>query len=303
MPNNSREVMDKPMLTVVILAKNEEIHIQRVVENVREWATAVFVVDSFSDDCTKETAAACGARVFQHPFSDYAAQREWALRSLPYPTDWMLFLDADELVTDELKREIIDTLERNPAVSGYYLKRRVYWMGTWLRHGGMYPTWLLRLVRHRYAQCHPRAVNEHLEVEGETAYLEHDLLHVDLKPLSDWVAKHNRYSTSEAEEQLKIEVDLGERTALRPWGGPLERKRWLRRTVWDGMLPPLLRPFLYFVYAYVVRLGFLDGRSGLIYHTLQGLAFWFVAGTKYRMLKESGSEAVNPHDLAGRLMA
>lgn len=290
------------MVTVVILTYNEEVHIRRVIANVRDWAEAVFVVDSYSTDRTREIAQEEGAQVFLHEFVDYASQREWAIRELPYTTEWMLFLDADELLSSELKEEIAETLKTAPAhINGYYIKRRFFWGGRWLRHGGLYPTWILRLVRHKAAHCDPRTVNEHLTVEGATSYLENDLLHIDLKPISDWIAKHNRYSSLEALEQLRSSRNETSDKMASLWGSQAERKRWIRERIWNPLIPPLVRPFAYFVYAYFLRLGFLDGVAGFSYHVLHGFAYRFMIEIKYLSLRAGGTEATNPEAECSRL--
>jgi glycosyltransferase involved in cell wall biosynthesis len=291
------------LVTVVILTYNEEIHIRRAIENVRGWAVDVFVVDSHSTDRTAELAEEAGARVFLHAFENYAAQREWALRELPYRTEWMLFLDADELVSAELKEEVRAVLPHAPdEVGGYYIKRRFFWMGRWLRHGGIYPVRLLRLVRPARARCGERSVNEHLEVDGEAARLRHDLLHVDLKPIGDWIAKHNRYATLEAKEQVRADQRRGNGPRGRLLGSQPERKLWLREYVWEPLLPPLLRPFVYFVYAYLFRLGFLDGRAGFMYHVLQGFSYRFLIEVKYLAYRNMGGEEINAPDADSRRM-
>lgn len=284
------------MLTVVILTYNEEVHIRRAIENVRGWAESVYIVDSHSTDRTREIAEDAGAQVFVHEFVDYASQREWALRDLPYDTEWMLFLDADELVSDALKQEISQKLPSAPSsLTGYYIKRQFFWRGRWLRHGGLYPTWILRLVRHRFARCDPRSVNEHLQVDGTTARLQNDLLHVDLKPLSDWIGKHNRYSSLEAMEQIRSERKEASDTLASLWGTQAQRKRWIREKIWNPLLPPLLRPVLYFIYVYVFRLGFLDGTAGFTYHALHGFGYRLMIELKYLALRSQGNEAINPH--------
>ena len=282
-------------VTVVILTYNEAIHIRRAVHDVRAWAADVFVVDSHSSDATRSLALEAGAEVFEHTFENYAAQREWALRSLPFRTEWMLFLDADELVSAELKEEIdrvLPTLAEN--VAGMYLKFRLFWMGKWIRHGGLYPTWILRLVRHRRARCDPRGVNEHLVVEGETGKLGEDLLHVDLRSISEWLAKHNRYSSMEAAEQLRAEHREKDRTFARFFGTQAQRKRWIHQNIWSPLLPPMLRPLIFFCYVYFFRLGFLDGRAGFVYYVLWSFCYRFIIEAKYLALKAQGSETINP---------
>jgi len=269
------------LVTVVILTYNEEVHIQRALDNVKGWATDVFVLDSFSTDRTGILAEASGAHVFLHPFENYAAQREWALRELPYQTDWVLFLDADELLSESLKREIFEILPASERIAGFYIKRQFWWMGRWIRYGGIYPTWILRLVRHRRAHCNARIVNEHLAVDGPTKKLACDLIHNDLNMVSAWIAKHNRYADLEAFELLRAQQQPGSDSMARLWGTQAERKRWIRQHIWNSLLPPLLRPLLLFLYRYLLRLGFLDGREGLIYHVLQGLWFPFLIDVKF----------------------
>lgn len=273
-------------VTVVILTYNEAVHIERAIANVKNWAQDVFVVDSYSSDQTCQLAEAAGAQIFQHRFENYAAQREWALRQLPYKTAWMLFLDADELISNELKQAIDNQLmNTSDNIAGYYLRRKFYWMGKPIIHGGIYPTWILRLIRHEAAHCNSRTVNEHIEVTGKTPFIEDrnaDLIHKDLKPITDWVGKHNRYAQMEAMELLKgHEQD----SLSKFFGVQAERKRWIRQHIWNPLLPPLLRPFLMFFYRYIIRLGFLDGKAGFIYHFLQGLWFPFLIDVKYLELK------------------
>lgn len=272
-------------LTVVILTFNEEINLPQCLSNVRGFARDVFIVDSLSTDRTLSVAAEHGVRVFEHPFRNYADQRNWALRELPYRTEWMVFLDADELLSDGLKREIEKRLPQiNGDVCGIEINRRFFWMGKWIRHGDVYPCWLLRLVRHAKAYCDDRTVNEHIRVDGKVIRFEGDLDHKDLRDLSDWARKHMRYADLEAGELVRAETRRASGEAVdsaKFLGTQSERKRWLREKVWNRLLPPLVRPFLYFIYRYFLKLGFLDGREGLIYHFLQGLWFPFLIDVHY----------------------
>ena len=112
---------------------------------------------------------------------------------MPIETEWVFFLDADEWLPDDLKREIAEVVARNPEENGFYIKWRLIWMGKWIRRG-YYPTWILRLFRHGQAHCEDRAVNEHIIVDGKTGQLRHDFMHEDRKGISDWIAKHNGYA-------------------------------------------------------------------------------------------------------------
>lgn len=258
-------------LAVVILTRNEEANLPYALENVIGWAAEVWVVDSHSTDRTTELARAAGATVVVHEFAGYAAQRTWALRSLPFGHDWVLFLDADEAVTPELRVELARVLAAPPdGVAGFSMKRRFIFMGRWLRHGGYYPIWILRLVRHRLARCEARGVDEHLIVDGPVARLRHDLLHEDRRPLARWVERHTRYAELAAADILhgsSGELDPHLRSASQA-----ERARWWYERVYLR-LPLGLRAVAFFLYRYVLRGGLLDGREGFIYHALQ--AFWY----------------------------
>jgi glycosyltransferase involved in cell wall biosynthesis len=271
-------------VSVVILTYNEELNIGQALSSVAGWADGIYVVDSFSTDRTVEIARGYGADVSHNKFVNFANQRNFALRTLPIRSEWVLFLDADEWLPDALKREISLLIAANPPENGYYIKWRLIWMGRWIRRG-YYPTWILRLFRYGKARCEDRAVNEHMIVEGPTGSLRNDFMHEDRKDISDWIAKHNRYSTAEALElfNARSAPDYRELDA-RLFGTQAQRKRWLRYKVWNR-LPPLLRPFLYFSYRYFVAGGFLDGREALAYHFLQGLWFPMLVDIKYIELK------------------
>ena len=137
----------------------------------------------------------------------------------------MLFLDADEWLTEELKDEIAATLAREPDADGFFIKRRLMWMGKWICRG-YYPTWILRLFRYGKGRCENRSVNEHIVVEGACGYLNYDLIHEDRKGLQDWIAKHNQYSTREAEELIRKST-AGQITARFWRGSQVDRKRWI----------------------------------------------------------------------------
>ncbi len=258
-------------LTVIILTFNEEQNLPQALESLRGWADQVIILDSYSTDRTVEIAKTFGAEVYRNRFENYARQRNHAL-GLPIQNEWVLFLDADEWLPQSLKEEIADTIGRNPKENGFYIKRRFIWMGRWIRRG-YYPTWILRLFRSGKGRCEERGANEHLIVEPPVGYLACDFIHEDRKGLSDWLAKHVRYARLEADELLKREQGVGQaEISARFFGSQAERKRWLRRNVWERM-PPFVRPWLYFAYRYLLRGGFLDGKEAFVFHFLQAL--WF----------------------------
>ncbi len=269
-------------VAVVILTFNEEANIAQAVRSVLGWARQVFVFDSFSTDRTVEIARDLGCEVEQHAFVDYGKQRNAALDLLPIRAEWIFFLDADEWVPEELKREIRTLVLRAPSENGFYVKRRFIWEGRWVRRG-YYPVWILRFFRHGRGRCEDRAVNEHFVVDGATGRLQADFIHEDHSGVDVWIAKHVRYAAREAEAIDGARDDEIEAT---PFGSQAQRTRWLRQRVWNE-LPPLVRPFIYFAYRTVLRGGVLDGPSAMAYHVLQALWFPMLVDLKYLELKRA----------------
>lgn len=278
-------------LAVIILTYNEELNLGQALDSVVGWANEIFVLDSFSTDQTLEIARQHGCHIAQNKFENYAKQRNYALDQLPIRSEWVLFLDADEWAPRELKQEISNLILASPEENGFYLSWRLIWMGRWIKRG-YYPTWILRLFRYGKSHCEDRAVNEHLIVEGKTGKLRNDFMHEDRKGISEWIAKHNVYATREAQELLNMRSaqDYQEIDA-RLFGNQAQRKRWLRYKIWNN-LPPLIRPFFYFFYRYILAGGFLDGRGAFIYHFLQALWFPMLIDIKYLEMKMSCSSDV-----------
>ena len=278
-------------VAVVILTYNEEFNIAQALDSVVGWARETFVLDSFSTDRTLEIAGCYPCVILQNCFDNFAEQRNFALDQLPIKTEWVFFLDADEWFPDDLKREIAEVIASNPKENGFYIKRRLIWMGKWIKRG-YYPTWILRLFRHGQAHCEDRAVNEHIIVDGKTGQLRHDFMHEDRKGISDWIAKHNGYAMREALELFNKRAAEGyQEIDARLFGTQAQRKRWLRYKVWNR-LPPLIRPFLYFFYRYVLTGGFLDGRAAFVYHFLQGLWYPFLIDVYYLELLAKQSHRI-----------
>jgi glycosyltransferase involved in cell wall biosynthesis len=272
-------------LSVLVPTLDEEVNLPECLNSL-VWADEIFVVDSFSSDRTPEIARAAGAHVVQHAFESYSRQKNWALESLPWRNDWVLIVDADERVTTNLRGEI-NALLVAPEHDGYYVNRRFIFLDTWIRHAGWYPSWNLRLFRHRFGRYDDREVHEHVVLNGSVGYLRHDLLHLDRRGLESFVARHNRYSTLEAAARFKAEHNAPDRARL-PIGllaSPVQRKRFLRERVWPHVPA---KPLALFVYMYVMRRGFLDGRAGLalcVFHAFQE----FTVGLKLAELRRLSS--------------
>ncbi len=273
-------------ISVVILTYNESIHIRRAIENVINWCDEVVVLDSNSTDDTTAIAEACGAKVYYRQFDNYKAQRNHAIHELPLSNEWMLFMDADEYLGEELKAEIAEVFAKPISCDGFLIKRRFIFNDQWIKHGGYYPIWILRLFKRSAANV-DREINEHVAVNGTVGRFEHHFSDHNLKSIADWIDKHNRYSKLEATQFFfhALRKKNGGRDEMAKFSGDsVERKRWIREHIWNE-LPPLLRPFIYFFFRYFLRLGFLDGKAGLIYHFLHGFWYPFLTDVKYLEMK------------------
>lgn len=280
-------------VTVLILTYNEEQHLARAIASVRSFAQQVIVVDSFSTDRTVEIARGLGATVLQNRWeNNHARQFNWGLDHAPIAGDWVMRLDADEYVTPELAEEIGRRLAGLPAdVSGIYVKRRIHFLGRWIRHGGMYPMWVLRVWRAGRGRCENRWMDEHIRLnEGVSVRFDHDLVDENLNDLSWWTEKHNRYAVREAADLLNMKYQFAayDDLAALPGVEQSKIKRWIKERVY-ARLPLFVRPGAYFVYRYFLRLGFLDGRPGLVWHVLQGFWYRFLVDAKvYEAERVSG---------------
>ncbi|MCB0192826.1 MAG: glycosyltransferase family 2 protein [Anaerolineae bacterium] len=263
-------------ISIVILTLNEEQNIAHCLDSVKDWAGELFVVDSGSTDRTVEIARHFSANVVTNPFINYAQQRNWSQDNLPLTYDWVFHLDAGEQVTPELAAALRKAFSGSgPTVDGFLINRRAIFMGRWIKHGGIYPTYHLRLYRHSKGCCEEREYDQHFKVEGRVATLDGDLIDEIAPDLNSWTLSHARWASAEAAEQLKqSQPDTTDHNQVqgRLFGTAIERRRWLRRSVY-GRVPLFVRPFAYFIYRYFLRLGFLDGIEGFIFHFLQG--FWY----------------------------
>ena len=262
-------------LTVIILTKNEERHIARALASVSGIADRCVVVDSGSDDRTVELAKAQGAKILVNPFVTQAQQFNWALDQLPGETEWVLRLDADEIITEALALQIKETLSKlGPDTKGIYVSRRMHFLGRAIRWGGLFPIRVLRVFRHGAGRCEDRWMDEHILVDGATADLSGEIIDDNLNSLTWWTEKHNAYASREVVDLLNLEYGfMAHETVADIRGGQQAGvKRWLKEKAY-ARLPGGLRAFVYFFYRYVVRFGFLDGKEGTAFHVLQG--FWY----------------------------
>ena len=255
--------------TVIVLTFNSEDTLGATLAQARKVADEIFVVDSFSKDSTASVAASFGAQLVTHGFEHYGAQRNWAIDNLPISRPWQLHLDADEVMDDALVQSILD-LPDDPPHSGYFVPRYVRFLGRVMRHGAMSPTWHLRLFQNGAGRFEDRKYDQHfLLLSGSSGQLRGTMIDDIAMSLSEWTARHNRWADGEIEELFAAQSANRLQPAL--FGTPAQRKRFLRERY--NRMPLFVRPFLFFGYRYLLRLGFLDGKEGFIYWTLQ--TFWF----------------------------
>jgi glycosyltransferase involved in cell wall biosynthesis len=257
-------------ISAIILSFNSEATIGATLESALKVSDDVHVVDSYSTDNTMEILKKYGVNVVQHPFDNYAAQRNWAIETLPIKHEWELHLDADERLTPELINEISELMSQPSCdVDGCFIARLVYFLGQPIRHGGMYPVWHMRFFRRGKGRCEERKYDQHFFVDGKTTHFKNPLIDDNCMSLEEWTARHNRWAAAEAEELLNPSTQniiLGKIN-----GNLVEKKRALKNIY--NKIPLFVRPFLLFVYRYLFRLGFLDGKTGFVFFVLQ--TFWF----------------------------
>lgn len=269
---------DGPMaISVVVLTFNAETTIGATLASAKRISDDIHVVDSYSTDTTLDIARAAGAKIIQHPFENYGAQRNWAIANCALRHAWELHLDADERLSEELvgKLAALMVASPTPEIAGYYIPRLVHFHGQPLRHGGMYPIWHLRLFRRGRGRCEDRQYDQHFHVDGATARIEAPMIDDIRQSLGEWTARHNRWADAEVEEILHPSAGA---IAGASGGDPVQAKRAQRGFYYR--MPLYWRAFALFFYRYFWKLGFLDGRQGLIFYVLQTLWFRFLIDAK-----------------------
>lgn len=276
-------------ITVIALSFNEEQNIGDCLASVQDWAQEIFLVDSGSTDQTIPLAKNYGAKIVEHPFENYSRQRNWALQNLPIPTEWVLQLDADHRVSAELKIQL-ETLFSKPIdanTNGFMISRRTIFLGKWIRFGGHYPAYHTVLFRKYKGYCEDKLYDQHFKVEGKTQKINGDIIDIVTESLSSFTARHNHWASLEAEALTSEKTDRSRLVQAKALGTPVEQRRFLKSQY--ERFPLFVRPALYFFIRYVLRLGFLDGRRGLIFHFLQGFWFRFLIDAK---VYERSSKAI-----------
>lgn len=268
----------KSNLSVVILTFNEEQHIKRCIESLLPITSNIFIVDSFSSDETVEIAESLGAKIFQRKWKNYADQFQWGLDNCPIVTEWVMRMDADEYIEEDLVLELRDKVFStiHYSISGFYIRRKYFFLGQWIKNGAVYPLNLLRIWRHGQGRIENRWMDEHIVIEhGGTEQLAGHIVDDNLNNTRWWVEKHNSYADREMLDILDKKYRLfssDDILANASEGSQAKLKRTVKERVYNK-LPIFIRPLLYFLYRYFLRLGFMDGKRGFAFHFMQG--YWY----------------------------
>jgi glycosyltransferase involved in cell wall biosynthesis len=263
-------------VSVMIFTLNEEINLPNCLDSL-DWCNDVIVIDSFSTDATERICRERGARFIQHNFEGFGTQRNWALENVETKFSWVLILDADERVPKDLAAELSERIRSvRPEVSAFRVRRRFYMWGRWLRYSSLYPSWVIRLVHKDRARYVDRGHAETQIVHGKTEQLENDLIDQNLKGIDEWFERQNRYTRKEAEYELAkfdSKAEVSDFFSV----DPLRRRNALRKIA--ARLPG--RGLFYFIYVYIFRSGFLEGRDGLTFCLMRAMYQTMIAIKKY----------------------
>jgi glycosyltransferase involved in cell wall biosynthesis len=258
-------------VSVLVLTLNEETNIGECLDSLA-WCNDIVVLDSLSTDRTRAIAEQRGARIVTRTFDNWSAHQNWAVKNIEFRHPWVLYLDADERCLDDLRDEVLSRARVDAPESAFRVRRKDFFMGRWLKHAQLYPTWLVRLFRPGRIR-YERLVNPVAIIEGTTGELRSHIIHYPFSHgVSHWIARHNRYSDMEALEAAKLHA--GAPSAGTLWSrDPTERRRALK----DFFFRLPARPLVKFLYYYGWRRGFLDGSAGLTYASLQAIYEYMIS--------------------------
>lgn len=262
-------------LDIIILTFNEEKNIEACLKSVLPLNATIHIVDSGSTDGTLSICSRYTPNINTHSFENYAAQRNWALKNLPLNGTWILNLDADHRVSPELADELNAILANqiDLALNGFLISRRTIFMNKWIKHGGHYPTYHANMFRNGFGSCEEKLYDQHFLIAGKTRILKGDIIDIITDSVNTFVTRHNHWATLEAQYQVEQRDNKNDVQLIKPvfWGNPMQRRRYMKKKY--ESFPLFIRPVLYFFIRYFIKLGFLDGKTGFVFHFLQG--FWF----------------------------
>jgi len=283
--------MSDTPVSVLIFTLNEELNLPTCLDSLH-WCDDVVVVDSFSDDATLDVCRRRGIRVVQNEFTGFGDQRNFALQQVELKYEWVLILDADERVPSKLAEELRNLALNNASdIGAYRLKRRFHLWDRWLRHSSLYPTWVVRFVRRGKVRYENRGHAETQVVEGRTGEIQSDLIDENLKGIDAWFERQSNYARRDAEYELELEGTPFDWKSIFS-SNPMQRRSSLKRVA--ARVP--FRGLFYFLYCYVYRMGFLDGRDGYVFCRMKAVFHNMVASHKHEIRKSSTGKRVRKLD-------
>lgn len=270
-------------VSVLVLTLNEEINIADCLRSLR-WSDDVVVLDSYSTDRTVELARELGARVEQRRFDNWSAHQNWAVRNIEFKHPWVVYLDADERCPEDLRDEILERARAAAPESAFRMRRKDFYMGRWLKHAQLYPSWFVRLFRPSRIR-YERLVNPVAVVDGPVGDMLAHILHYPFSHgVAHWIERHNRYSDLEALESLKV-VNGSAVAHSSLWSrDPNARRRALKEVFIRLPARPLVKYFYYLLW----RRAFLDGRAGFTYAALQAMYEYMIDCKRRELLRRRG---------------
>lgn len=275
-------------ITAIIMTYNEERNLRACLESVKDYIDDIIIVDSFSNDGTEEIAKEYTDKFYKNKWINYSKQYLWGIANTNIKNEWILRLDADERWTKESFDELRKIIEDDSA-DGVYVRMKIFFMGRFIKHGAFYPNYFLRVYKRSKGTMEDRWMDEHIKVDSVTIHSNIDVIESNYdrqENISLWTTKHNGYSTREAVEFLIAKHNIHEiDTVANLFGNKTERKRWLKENIYFKT-PLFVRPFMYFVYRYFFKLGFLDGKEGFIFHTLHAFWYRFLVDTKVYQIEQ-----------------
>jgi len=276
-------------LIAIILTFNEEIHLERCLLNIRNYFNEIYIVDSFSTDNTKEISLKYNVRFLENKFINHANQFNWALTQIDDDVDWIFRIDADEILTKNLKKELFFKLPKlDESIKGVSLNRYIFFQGKLLKFGGVFPNKIIRIFRKGFGYYENKWMDERLTVNGKIISFKSNIIDFNLKPLNWWIKKHNIYANKEALELFKKNYPSILNKSQKQIKDTSDKLFNLKSLYL--LFPLIIRSFLFFLYRYFFRFGFLDGYQGICFHFLQCFWYRFLVDAKFIELKKKINE-------------
>ena len=280
-------MIDDLSITIIILTYNEEKNLLDCLNSAIKLSNDIVIVDSFSTDSTLVIAEQFNCKIYKNPFENYSKQRNWALNHVQIDGDWIVNIDADHRLTNEIISEIKSSLSNNipPDVVGFMTSRKTMFMNRWIKHGGHYPVYHGFMFKKGFGFCEDKEYDQHFVIQGNSKILNGGIIDIISDSLTNFTTRHNKWASLEANDILEIQSGNFNQKIIPDKDGNLMEKRRYQRLKYYSY-PLFGRVFLYFFYRYIIKMGFRDGKEGLVFHFLQGFWFRFLVDAKIYEIKK-----------------